>query len=110
MGGDSLSGGILALVWNAGPIAKVVLLVLMAFSIVSWALIVEKAWQFRRVRRQTFEFLRVFREARRPSIVHSAARKLRQSPLAQLYFAAYQEVVGIPEVLDKVLQPAPVRN
>ena len=103
MGGDSLSGGILALVWNAGPIAKFILLVLMVFSIVSWALIVEKAWQFRRVRRQTFEFLRVFREARRPSIVHSAARKLRQSPLAQLYFAAYQEVVGIPEVLDKVL-------
>src|SRR2546428_5720184 len=75
----------------------------MVFSIVSWALIVEKAFQFRRVRRQTLEFLRVFREARRPSIVHSAARRLRQSPLAQLYFAAYQEVSGIPEVLDKVL-------
>src|SRR5262249_8413514 len=75
----------------------------MTFSIVSWALIVEKAWQCRKVRRQTFEFLRVFRDARRPSIVHSAARKLRQSPLAQLYFAAYQEVAGIPEVLDKVL-------
>src|SRR3989442_12019050 len=75
----------------------------MIFSIVSWALIVEKTWQFRRIRRQTFEFLRVFREARRPSVVHSAARKLRQSPLAQLYFAAYQEVSGIPEVLDKVL-------
>ena len=103
MAGDTLSGGILALVWNAGPIAKIILLVLMTFSIVSWALIVEKAWQFRRVRRQTLEFLRVFREARRPSIVHSAARKLRQSPLAQLYFAAYQEVAGIPEVLDKVL-------
>jgi biopolymer transport protein TolQ len=100
---DTLSGGVLALVWNAGPVAKIVLLVLMTFSIVSWALIVEKAWQFRRVRRQTFEFLRVFREARRPSIVHSAARKLRQSPLAQLYFAAYQEVSGISEVLDKVL-------
>src|SRR5207245_2691496 len=85
--------------WNAGPIAKIVLLVLMTFSIVSWALIVEKAWQFRRVRRQTFEFIRVFREARRPSIVHSTARKLRQSPLAQLYFAAYQEVSGIPEAL-----------
>src|SRR5881396_374145 len=75
----------------------------MVFSVVSWALIVEKAFQFRRVRRQTFEFLKVFREARRPSIVHSAARRLRQSPLAQLYFAAYQEISGIPEVLDKVL-------
>jgi len=100
---DTLSSGILALVWNSGPIAKVVLFILMVFSVVSWALIVEKAFQFRRVRRQTLEFLRVFREARRPSIVHSAARRLRQSPLAQLYFAAYQEISGIPEVLDKVL-------
>src|SRR3989442_11798511 len=75
----------------------------MTFSIVSWALIVEKAWQFRRVRRQTFEFIRVFREARRPSVVHSAARKLLQSPLAQLYFAAYQEGSGIPGGLDKGL-------
>ncbi len=103
MPSDSLSTGILALVWNSGPIAKFVLFVLMIFSIVSWALIVEKAFQFRRVRRQTFEFLRVFREARRTSVVHTAARRLRQSPLAQLYFAAYQEVSGIPEVLDKVL-------
>jgi len=100
---DTLSTGILALVWNSGPIAKVVLFILMVFSVVSWALIVEKAFQFRRVRRQTLEFLKVFREARRPSIVHSAARRLRQSPLAQLYFAAYQEISGIPEVLDKVL-------
>ena len=69
MGSDTLSGGILALVWNAGPIAKVVLLVLVGFSVVSWALIVEKAWQFRKVRRQTFEFLRVFRDARRPSMM-----------------------------------------
>jgi len=98
-----LSSGVLGLVWNSGPIAKGVLIVLMIFSIVSWALIVEKAFQFRRVRRQTIEFLRVFREARRTSVAQTAARRLRQSPLAQLYFAAYQEVSGIPEVLDKVL-------
>jgi biopolymer transport protein TolQ len=101
---DALSSGVMALVWNSGPIAKAVLFVLMVFSIVSWALIVEKAFQFRRVRRQTLEFLKVFREARRTSVVHTAARRLRQSPLAQLYFAAYQEVSGIPEVLDKVLE------
>src|SRR5262245_1310074 len=75
----------------------------MVFSIVSWALIGEKAFQLGRVRRQRLECSRVFREARRTSIVHTAARRLRQSPLAQLYFAAYQEVSGIPEVLDKVL-------
>ncbi len=91
---DTLNTGMLALVWNAGPIAKAILVVLLIFSIVSWALIVDKGWQFRRVRRQTLEFLKIFREGRRPSIVYGAARRTRESPLAQLYTAAYQEVSG----------------
>ena len=100
---DALTTGILSLVWNSGPIAKVVLIVLLIFSIVSWALIVDKAWQLRRVRRQTIEFLKTFREGRRSSIVHSAARRLRESPLAQLYAAAYQEVSGASEASDRAL-------
>jgi biopolymer transport protein TolQ len=100
---DTLTSGVFELVLNAGPVAKGVLIVLGIFSIVSWALIVEKWWQFRRVRRQTLGFLKVFREARRPSIVHGAAKKYRESPLSQLYGAAYQEVSGIPEVADRVL-------
>ena len=100
---DALNTGILALVWNSGPIAKVVLLVLLVFSIVSWALIVEKAWQLRRVRRQTVEFLKIFREGRRPSVAYGAARRTRESPLAQLYAAAYQEVSGGSDMSDRAL-------
>ena len=91
---DTLTGGVLELILSAGPIAKAVLAVLAIFSIISWALIVEKWWQFRRVRRQTLGFLKVFREGRRPSVVAAAAKKFRESPLAQLYFAAYQELAG----------------
>jgi biopolymer transport protein TolQ len=99
-----LNTGILEILWNAGPVAKVVLGILLLFSIVSWALIVEKWWQFRRVRRQTLAFVKIFREGRRPSIVHAAARKYRDSPLAQLYGAAYTEVSGVPDVLDHVIE------
>jgi biopolymer transport protein TolQ len=94
---------VLELVLNAGPVAKVVLAILLLFSIVSWALIVEKWWQFRRVRRQTLGFMKVFREGRRPSAVHIAARKLRESPLAQVYVAAYGEISGVPDVIDSVV-------
>ena len=100
---DALNTGILALVWNSGPIAKVVLLILLIFSIVSWALIVEKAWQFRRVRRQTIEFLKIFREGRRPSMIYGAARRTRESPLAQLYSSAYHEVSGVSDTSDRAL-------
>ena len=91
---DSLTGGILELILSAGPIAKAVLAVLAIFSIISWALIVEKWWQFGRVRRHTLAFLKVFREGRRPSVIAATAKKLRESPLAQLYGAAYDEVGG----------------
>ena len=91
---DTLTGGILELILSAGPIAKAVLAVLAIFSVISWALIVEKWWQFRRVRRQTLAFLRVFREGRRPSVVVVSAKKLRESPLAQLYVAAYDEMAA----------------
>ena len=100
---DALSSGVLELVLNAGPVAKVVLAILLLFSIVSWALIVEKWWQMRRVRRQTLGFVKVFREGRRPSLVHAAARKFRDSPLAQVYAAAYAEISGVPDVMDAVM-------
>jgi biopolymer transport protein TolQ len=97
---DTLTAGVLDLIWSAGPVAKLILALLAIFSIVSWALIVEKWWQLRRVRSQTLNFLKVFREGRRPSAVALAAKKLRDSPLAQLYVAAYQELSGTPEALE----------
>lgn len=91
---DPLSGGVLELVWNAGPVAKFVLAVLALFSVVSWALIVEKWWQLRRVRSQTLGFLKIFHEGRRPSALQGVAKKNRDSPLAQIYAAAYQEAAA----------------
>lgn len=100
---SSSSVGVLELVTNAGPVAKLVLAVLALFSVICWALIIEKAWQIGRVRRQTEAFLKAFREGRSFSLIHKEARKLRESPPAQLFVAGYQEVSGIPEVADHLL-------
>jgi biopolymer transport protein TolQ len=103
------SSSVLELIASAGPVAKVVLALLAVFSIVSWALIVEKWWEFRRVRRESLRFLKVFREGRRFSTVLGAARKHRESPLAQLYVAACHEVgsvYGGGEMVDHALDEA----
>jgi biopolymer transport protein TolQ len=100
---DSLTAGIVELVVNAGPVAKLVLAILLCFSIVSWALIIEKWFHFRRIRRHTIAFLKIFREGRRPSAVQAATKKYRDSPIAQMYGAAYQEFSGITDVVDRVL-------
>jgi biopolymer transport protein TolQ len=88
----SLTSGVADLVLNAGPVAKFVLVLLALFSIICWALIVEKWWQFRRIRQETVGFLKTFREGRRLAVIYGAAKKYRQSPLAQLYVAAQQEI------------------
>jgi biopolymer transport protein TolQ len=103
---DTMNAGIFELLLNAGPVAKGVLVLLALFSVVTWALLVEKWWQFRRVRRQTVKFLHAFREGRRFTGVYGTAKKYPESPLAQLYVAAFQEVSGIPEIADHLLEDA----
>jgi biopolymer transport protein TolQ len=100
---DSLTADIVELILSAGPVAKFVLVLLLLFSVICWALIVEKWWHFRKIRKQTMEFVKVFREGRRPSVVLSATKKYRDSPLARMYTAAYQEFSGITEAVDGVL-------
>jgi len=108
-GTGSVNGGVAELVLSAGPVAKFVLLLLATFSVICWALIVEKWWEFRKIRGESLRFRLVFREARRFSVVFGAAKKHRDSPLAQLYVAAGQELVtayGSAEIVDHVLDDA----
>jgi len=108
-GNAPLNGGIAELVLSAGPVAKFVLAVLGLFSVVCWALIVEKWWEFRKIRRESARFVRVFREGRRFSLVYAAAKKHRESPLAQLYLAGGQEMaasLGGAEMADRLLDEA----
>ena len=103
---ETVQNGVLELILAAGPVAKVVLGILVGFSVVSWALIVEKWWQFRRVRRQSLAFLKIYRDGRREAAVHAAVKKYRESPLAQIYAAACQEVGSPDEALDEPDQTA----
>ncbi len=92
------------LIANAGLVAKFVLLVLFFLSVVCWAIIFQKAMQFRAMTRETARFLKVYRESRRFSVVAGGAKRLRQSPIARVYSAAYQELGGtgtpLPDLMD----------
>ena len=54
MGANAVvGGGVVDLVLRSGPAAKIVLLVLLVFSVVSWGIILHKLWYLRRVQKQT---------------------------------------------------------
>jgi biopolymer transport protein TolQ len=83
---------IVSLVARSGPIAKFVLVVLLLFSVVSWAIVLYKHLEFGRARRQSSSFLEVFRRSTKFSEVQAVCRTLTESPLVGLFQAGYAEL------------------
>ncbi|MGH7362305.1 MAG: protein TolQ [Candidatus Methylomirabilales bacterium] len=80
------------LVTQAGPVAKGVLLVLLAFSVVSWTIIIAKVRAFRRAEAQSDSFLKAFRESKNLSATYEEARKRPHSPVAALFREGFREL------------------
>lgn len=72
------------LVLTSSRETKVVLGILVLFSVVSWYLIVLKWWQFRHVRRQADRFMREIEKAVRLEEAYHAAMRLPSSPYNRL--------------------------
>jgi biopolymer transport protein TolQ len=80
------------LLGEGGAIEQVVLVILLIFSLISWAVILYKFWQFSRVARQSRTFLDVFRKSSKFSEVQAVCRTLTESPLTGLFQAGYSEL------------------
>ena len=87
-----LGGNVVALVSRSTLVAKLVLLVLLVFSIVSWSVILYKLWSFGRIGRQSARFLDVFRRSARFSEVQAVCQSLAYSPLVGIFQAGYAEL------------------
>jgi biopolymer transport protein TolQ len=85
-----LTGQLGNMLAQTGWVARIVLLLLLIFSVVSWALIFQKLGVFGRVNRQTDQFLQVFRASR--GLADPKALSALGSPLAALYRAGYREL------------------
>jgi biopolymer transport protein TolQ len=84
-------GEIVDLVGQTGPVAKVVLLLLLAFSLVSWAIILSKWGVLRRAKTQSGRFVRAFRKATRLQDVAAVADQFRPSPLVGVFEGGFEE-------------------
>lgn len=86
-----VGGEIIDLVLQTGLVAKAALLLLLAFSVVSWAVIISKWRLLSRARRQSGRFVRAFRKAQRMQDVASVADQFRPSPLVGVFEGAVEE-------------------
>jgi biopolymer transport protein TolQ len=86
-----VGGEILDLVSSTGPVAKFVLLTLLVFSLISWAIILTKWSLLRRARVQSGRFLRAFRKAQRLQDIATVADQFRPSPLVGVFEGGFSE-------------------
>ncbi len=92
LGQAAFSGGALELVQRAGFTARLVLLALVVFSLLSWTIIVYKGLALRRARSDSLTFLQIFRKSTKFSEVNSVCVQLKASPLVGVFQAGYLEL------------------
>jgi biopolymer transport protein TolQ len=105
-------GGIVDLILYSGPVVKAVLLILLFFSILSWAIIFSKFRLIRLADHESKSFLRIFWEGKQFASIFAESKKLRHSPTAEIFRAAYMELSKLsqgkstPEASRKSTEPA----
>ena len=89
---NGLGGGIFELIARSSLISQAVLALLLFFSIASWAIIVHKLREFKRVETDTKRFIEIFRKSSKFSEVQTVCKSLSASPLAGVFQAGYVEL------------------
>jgi len=108
------SSSLLDLILRASPIAKLVLLILLIFSIASWAIIFTKARATKLAERRTAEFMRSFESSSRWADLMASVSSFSGSPLAAILLAANGELqkqsrLNI-DAVGRVMQSAAIRE
>ena len=80
---------------HSGPIGIATLAVLAIFSIVSWAIIVQKTVYLRRARKESERFLNAFWEAKRLDQMYQQSDAYVKSPVAQVFRSGYVELARL---------------
>ena len=106
------SSSLVSLLWRSSPIAKLILIILLVFSVVSWAIIAAKESATRQATQQTQTLLTDFKQAKSLSDLRNAIIQCPASPLSALCHAAEdelskQKVLNL-EAIQRALQGAAI--
>ncbi len=82
---------ILNMIIQADPVVQMVLVVLLLMSVLCWTIIILKARMFKKASSANEEFDVFFSEAANLAQVESRARRMGNSPMAQVFLCAYAD-------------------
>jgi biopolymer transport protein TolQ len=102
MGGE---GGmsVVGLLLGTGPVVQAVIVILVAFSVGSWGIIIYKLFQTSRARRESERFTSIFWESKNLAAINTASIGLVYSPVAQVFRAGYQELLQLTRAKRQVV-------
>lgn len=90
--------GVVDLIMQSSTMAKGVLLLLLMFSIISWAIMLNKYIVYRAAKREDDKFLEIFSKTENLTQIYNLAKELRLSPLARLFLTGYRELYIFQEM------------
>ena len=88
--GTVLGNDVVNLIYHAGIAAKIVLFILVVFSLVSWGIMLDKWLMFRRNAAGAERFLGVFKKAANLDDVVQAIKSLKPDPLSRIFIAGFK--------------------
>lgn len=89
--------GILHLILSAGLVVKLVMLLLLVFSVGSWAIILLKIRGLSRAQRESAKFLDAFWSSNELDGLYKQAEKFSGAPIPSVFRAGYVELVKVTE-------------
>jgi len=96
---------VIDLIKQTGVVAKSVLVILLFFSIFSWAVIFYKWKIFKNMKKENEKFFNAFLDSNSAKEIFSSAKRFDLSPLASLYRGVFSEIHGKnPSNLEAVIR------
>jgi biopolymer transport protein TolQ len=97
--GEQFQGSLLNMILSAGLMVQVVLLLLLFFSVISWAIILMKYKILRQVQKENEAFLDVYMKGSKLSEIFPESKKFHHSTIAEVFRSGYTELVKVTRVV-----------
>jgi len=100
---------ILKMIAESDLFAKIVLLILLFFSVVSWGIIINKIRLFKKVDSDTNKFKSAFKKRKRLSDVYLVCSSFKRSPLSRVLEHGYNEAQSVIKI-EEISNPKTVEK
>ena len=101
--GGQFHGSLLSMILDAGAMVQFVLLLLLFFSIVSWAIILMKFKVLKKVKKENDTFLEAYMKGNKLSEIFPESKKFQYSTIAEVFRSGYTELIKVTKVIRESL-------